>query len=53
MDNNRKVKAKWKAGSDKKRKRRRPTRTCNSEFGKLLDQRDKYWNREESVSTTY
>jgi hypothetical protein len=41
MDDNRKVKAMPKAGSDKKRKRRRPTRTWNSIIRKLLKQREK------------
>jgi hypothetical protein len=42
-DNNRKVKAIWKARNDEKGKSRRPTRTCNSEIGKLLKQRVKNW----------
>jgi hypothetical protein len=43
MDNNRKVKAIWKAGSDKKRKKGCPTRTWDSEIRKLLKQRHKNW----------
>jgi hypothetical protein len=39
MDNNKKVKAKWKAGSDKKRKKG-VIITCNSEIEELLEQRD-------------
>jgi hypothetical protein len=37
MINNRKLKAICKAGSYKKGKRQHPTRTWNSEIGKLLE----------------